>query len=137
MARSTAVRDVDGNRASVRDQSVVAAAGIARPEEFFAAVQGAGARVAARVPLRDHQLYGQAEVDALLRLVDRHGAAALVVTPKDVVKLRTLWRGPPLWVLGTEVAVELGADALAARLGIPTTAMAPIRRDATLLDADR
>ncbi|CAO3419591.1 tetraacyldisaccharide 4'-kinase [Azospirillum endophyticum] len=72
--------------ARLAGRTVLAFAGIGRPEKFFATLEALGARIAERVPFADHHPYRPAEVAAL---IDR--AAALgtlpVTTAKDAVRL--------------------------------------------------
>jgi tetraacyldisaccharide 4'-kinase len=72
-------RDLSGAR-------VVAFAGIARPEKFFATLEAIGCDVVARHALADHHLFAASEL-ARLR-ADAEGAGArLVTTEKDAVRL--------------------------------------------------
>jgi tetraacyldisaccharide 4'-kinase len=68
-------------------RQVVAFAGIARPEDFFAALRGRGVELAATVALQDHQDYTGSVLNQLNRLCDNQ--KLLITTGKDAVKLRT------------------------------------------------
>jgi tetraacyldisaccharide 4'-kinase len=68
----------------------VALAGIARPERFFAALAAAGWRVAARLPFADHHRYSRADLVRLAATVRDTGAAVVLTTAKDAVRLRPL-----------------------------------------------
>jgi tetraacyldisaccharide 4'-kinase len=58
----------------------VAFAGIAKPERFFDALEGAGLELAARVRFRDHHRYRERDHRGL-------GPGLLVTTEKDAVRL--------------------------------------------------
>jgi tetraacyldisaccharide 4'-kinase len=66
--------------------SVVAYAGIGRPEKFFATLQGLGADVVATRVFPDHHPYSDSEIMALRKLA-REKNAQLVTTEKDFVRL--------------------------------------------------
>lgn len=70
----------------LRGARVVAWAGIAAPQRFFAMLQALGAEVAGSVALRDHQRLGDRDAQRLLDLARRH-SAELVTTQKDAARL--------------------------------------------------
>ena len=85
--------------------------GIARPEEFFAALRGNGVELVSARAYRDHQRYGNAEIDEILRLALASGAECCVTTEKDAVRLTRAQReklhaGMPLQVARLEVFLE-------------------------------
>lgn len=109
--------DASGRPVELSRAPVVAAAGIAWPRQFKQSVVASGADVRALVGYRDHHAYSLQDVARLRRAQHQHGAVAVVVTPKDAIKLAPLWPEPAsLWVLGTRVRLECGEAALAARL---------------------
>jgi tetraacyldisaccharide 4'-kinase len=67
-------------------RQVVAFAGIARPDDFFAALRRRGLTLAATLALNDHQEYAGAQLNRLIQLCDNE--KLLVTTEKDAVKLR-------------------------------------------------
>jgi tetraacyldisaccharide 4'-kinase len=73
-----------------RERPVVAVAGIARPEAFFADLERGGWHLADRVAFRDHHVFTAADVAALAGRVHETGAAAVVTTEKDAVRLLPL-----------------------------------------------
>jgi tetraacyldisaccharide 4'-kinase len=94
----------DGERFA--GQRVFAFAGIARPQKFFAMLQGLGASVVGRRGFPDHHRFRPGEI-AALRDAARRSEAQLVTTKKDIVRLRpderrgievleveVLWRDP-------------------------------------------
>jgi tetraacyldisaccharide 4'-kinase len=68
-------------------EPAVAFCGIARPEEFFAALRANGVHLLAVRPFRDHHRYTDADIDAILKLAQTAGAALCVTTEKDAVRL--------------------------------------------------
>jgi tetraacyldisaccharide 4'-kinase len=67
-------------------REVVAFAGIARPEKFYATLRRIGAQIVATRDFADHHAYTQREVDALIEEAGRRGAL-LATTEKDLVRL--------------------------------------------------
>lgn len=70
---------------------VLAFAGIARPEKFFATLSAVGAVLAGQVGFPDHHPYTEAELRRLLERAHRLDALP-VTTPKDAVRLRAPFR---------------------------------------------
>ena len=68
---------------SLKRSTVVAFAGIAKPERFFASLEAIGIRPAKCVPFRDHHHYSKQEIDDL-------GGDMLITTEKDAVRLGAL-----------------------------------------------
>jgi tetraacyldisaccharide 4'-kinase len=66
---------------------VVAFCGIARPEQFFAALRSAKLDLAETIVFRDHHRYEQTDIDRLLQIKARTAADGFVTTEKDMVKL--------------------------------------------------
>jgi tetraacyldisaccharide 4'-kinase len=97
-----------------RRAPIVAVAGIAAPQRFRAALEAAGWRVAQFLAFRDHHVFTPRDVAAIGDAVRTAGAAAVVTTAKDAVRLRSV--GPlaaPLAVAPLEVRVDTadgGAD---------------------------
>ncbi|MBA3888578.1 MAG: tetraacyldisaccharide 4'-kinase, partial [Acidobacteria bacterium] len=71
-----------------RDQPVFAAAGIAHPDRFFADLRGSGWSVVGTRGFADHHRYSAADVAGLAREARAAGAAAILTTEKDYVRLR-------------------------------------------------
>jgi tetraacyldisaccharide 4'-kinase len=67
-------------------REVVAFAGIARPEKFYATLRRVGAQIVATRDFADHHPYTQREVEALIEEAGRRGAL-LVTTEKDMARL--------------------------------------------------
>ena len=71
----------------LKGQAVVAFAGIAKPERFFAAVESLGIRPIKRVRFRDHHHYSTREIENL-------GGEMLITTEKDAVRLTAVTARP-------------------------------------------
>jgi len=112
------VTDLGGREVSLDGCRIVAAAGIARPENFFASLVARRAQLCASLTYRDHHRYGPADVAALEKAMLAHHAEAVVVTAKDAIKLRRLWRQGPVFVAEHAVHVVYGTDDLARVLGL-------------------
>jgi tetraacyldisaccharide 4'-kinase len=67
-------------------REVVAFAGIARPEKFYATLRRVGAQIVATRDFADHHSYTQGEVEALIE-ESRGRGALLATTEKDLVRL--------------------------------------------------
>jgi tetraacyldisaccharide 4'-kinase len=81
--RRSATGDVDWLKGS----AVVAFAGIANPERFFAQLAELGADVKERIAFRDHHAFTRDDGERLLAAAAQH-AATLVTTEKDWVRLQ-------------------------------------------------
>jgi len=93
----------------LRGRQVLAVAGIARPERFFALLATLGAEVRHALAFADHHVYTAADG---MQIAAGAGDATVVTTEKDAVKLTQLPGLPPLAVLRIEVRVEDGARLL-------------------------
>jgi tetraacyldisaccharide 4'-kinase len=98
------------DRVPARGTSVVAVAGIARPERFSRALEQAGWRVASLLAFRDHHRYSQADVRRIEQAVQDEGAVGVLTTEKDAMRLR-LWRpfAVPVAAVPLTVRVEPAA----------------------------
>ena len=65
---------------------VLAFAGIANPQKFFASLEQAGAQIVGRASFADHHVFSQQEIDYLLHQANEVKAVA-VTTPKDAARL--------------------------------------------------
>ena len=106
---------------ALRDEPVLAFAGIGRPEKFFETLDGLGARRVGSVSFADHYAYP----DAVLKRLVRHArelGAMLVTTEKDAVRLPEAFRRE---VLVVQVMLEpfdwSALDAALEKLGISMT----------------
>ncbi len=67
-------------------REVVAFAGIARPEKFYATLRRVGAQIVMTRDFADHHLYTAPEIEALIEQAGRR-SALLATTEKDLVRL--------------------------------------------------
>ena len=70
--------------------AVVAVAGIAQPAAFFNDLRAAGWSVARELPFRDHHRYSKHDVATMIEAARSAGAALIVTTEKDLVRLLPL-----------------------------------------------
>jgi len=91
------------------ESPVVAFCGIARPEQFFTGLESAGISLAARIAFPDHHRYTPADLARLLSAAQSSGAAALLTTEKDRVRLGKL---------AARLAQELPLDAVRLQIEI-------------------
>jgi tetraacyldisaccharide 4'-kinase len=75
-----------GETAWLADRPLVAFAGIANPERFFALAERLGARLLERVSFPDHHVFSRADAERLLTLA-KAKACDLVTTEKDCARL--------------------------------------------------
>jgi tetraacyldisaccharide 4'-kinase len=71
----------------IQKGSVMAVAGIAGPERFFEDLRSGGLAVVATAAFRDHHRYSRRDLDRLVRTARAAGAARIVTTEKDYVRL--------------------------------------------------
>jgi tetraacyldisaccharide 4'-kinase len=90
--------------------SVVAVAGIAGPDRFFADLRTLGWPVSRTLAFRDHHPYGAGDIERMLRTARQDGAAMIVTTEKDMVRLLPFRPFPlPVAYLPMTLAVEPAA----------------------------
>jgi tetraacyldisaccharide 4'-kinase len=82
----TARVETRGDTAWVAGARLVAFAGIANPERFFALVERLGGKIGARRTFRDHHAFSRADADELSALAEAENAV-LVTTEKDWIRL--------------------------------------------------
>jgi tetraacyldisaccharide 4'-kinase len=98
-------RDARGAPAPAPPAGVVAVAGVARPESFFAQAAAAGAVAGAELVFPDHHAYGLADLE---RIRGAAGDRGIATTAKDGVKLGALLPDTPMWILEQRVVFEKG-----------------------------
>jgi tetraacyldisaccharide 4'-kinase len=96
---------------------VIAVAGIARPERFFAALRGLGWDVARAMPFPDHHWFTAADLAAAAAAVAETGADGVITTEKDAARLApAMTAGSTSWLVLPMAAVIEPADAFHAWL---------------------
>jgi tetraacyldisaccharide 4'-kinase len=91
-------------------ERVAAFCAVGNPESFFEQVRGSGYELALQKSFADHHVYSQDEIDVLVQAAKEAGAAGLITTGKDAVKLRTLSFSLPCYVLEIEITIDNGED---------------------------
>jgi tetraacyldisaccharide 4'-kinase len=116
-------RAIDGPPHTGHDVPVFAVAGIARPERFFGDLSAAGWQVAGSLAFQDHHAFGPRDVERIVTEARACGAALLVTTEKDAVRLEGLdVAGMAVRAVPLSVSVEPSAafrDWLLARVQRP------------------
>ena len=94
--------------------------GIARPENFFAQLRGAGVSLAGTHAFRDHHRYAAGDIQQLLELRRTAGAAIFLTTEKDAVNLgERIGELAPIHVVPVHMELrdaDAAVDALLARI---------------------
>jgi tetraacyldisaccharide 4'-kinase len=73
--------------AALAGHKMLAFAGIANPEKFFATLAAAGIAAPQTRSFPDHHVFTRAEAEGLFQIAERHGLG-LVTTEKDLVRMR-------------------------------------------------
>ena len=110
----------------IRQLPIVAFAGIGNPAAFRATLARLAAEVVEFVPFPDHHAYTAADFDRLAARATRSGAAMLVTTLKDLVKVPA-GRCADLQVGAVEIAIEplSGGEQVAALIDAAAGRTAP------------
>jgi tetraacyldisaccharide 4'-kinase len=88
------------------ERPVVAMAGIARPDRFSRALEHDGWTVAGLLPYADHHVYTARDVVRMADALTRLGAAAVLTTEKDAMRLMP-WRPLPVPVAAVPLIVDV------------------------------
>ena len=95
---------------------VAAFCGIARPQQFFAGLEAAGLPIVTHIAFPDHHRYTAADIDRLVTASRKAGAAALITTEKDMVRLGNLSaafpESLPLLTAGLRIEIEHEDEAI-------------------------
>ncbi|MEQ1491592.1 MAG: tetraacyldisaccharide 4'-kinase [Terricaulis sp.] len=102
--------------------TLIAFAGLARPEKFFDTLEAVGADVADVVPYPDHHPYTEDDLNWLAQMADERGAK-LITTEKDAARLAPAWRERvAVLPVAARFADEAALDALLAPIQSRITA---------------
>lgn len=102
--------------------TLVAFAGLARPEKFFDTLEAVGADVADVVPYPDHHPYTEDDLTWLAQMAQERGAK-LITTEKDAARLSPAWRERvSVLPVAARFADEAALDALLAPIQSRITA---------------
>ncbi len=103
---------------------VIAFCGIARPDQFFNGLEQGGLRLAGRFAFRDHHFYVAGDLERIYAAARKTGAAAVITTAKDEVRLARLTASLPaelpLFAAGLRIGIRdesSALDWLGSRLG--------------------
>ena len=83
-----------GNEPLGSFSSVLAVAGIAHPDRFFAALKQAGHNVVDTIAFRDHHRYSPVDIATIAARASKVGAHAVLTTEKDAVRFEAFGRTP-------------------------------------------
>jgi tetraacyldisaccharide 4'-kinase len=86
---------------------VAAFCGIARPDQFFAGLERAGIRLAARFAFPDHHRYTKTDLDRIASEAQKAGATTLLTTEKDRVRFGELAVSLPASLLLESVPLRI------------------------------
>jgi tetraacyldisaccharide 4'-kinase len=92
------------------DGPVAAICGIARPGQFFQGLESAGVKLAARIAFADHHNYTAADLAGIAAAASKAGAAVLLTTEKDRVRIgataTTLPASLPIQTVKLRIEIE-------------------------------
>jgi tetraacyldisaccharide 4'-kinase len=91
---------------------VVAFCGIARPEQFFEGLEGAGLRVAARFAFADHHRFAASDMERVTSAAQQAGATALLTTEKDRTRLGAIAPSLPIQAIPLRIEIENEKEAV-------------------------
>ncbi len=102
-------RGFDGELRPLREMAslrVLAFAGIARPERYFAALEGQGITVVKTLALGDHARYDREQLRIINAAAGAAGVDVLLTTEKDAVKLTAEDFVRPCYSVGLHIAAD-------------------------------
>ena len=89
----------------------LALAGVANPRGFFEAVRAAGCTVAAEMRFPDHHRYSRTDLNRISDRARSSGAATVVTTEKDLVRLLP-FRPFPIAIVAVPMTIAIDQEAL-------------------------
>jgi len=90
--------------AALHGKKLLALAGIARPESFFAALEARGLSLEKRLALADHSLYNGSALQSILGQLE--GIDGIVTTEKDGIKLSPELLPVPCYQVPLQIVIE-------------------------------
>jgi tetraacyldisaccharide 4'-kinase len=93
----TVTRTLGAPRGIGKDRQVFAVAGVARPARFFDDLRAAGWQVAGTISFSDHHRFTRGDIDRIRSNAEAAGAAIVLTTSKDAVRLEALDPGGTLF----------------------------------------
>jgi tetraacyldisaccharide 4'-kinase len=109
--------DLRGPCAPSQGMAVAAFSGIARPQRFLASLRELGLEVRRHWARSDHRVFGAAELQRAAEIARAEGAAALVCTEKDAVRLPPIPLPIPVFALRAELHILSGEEAIDSLFG--------------------
>ena len=106
---STGLRRLGGetlDQVSSITKPVAAFCGVGNPESFFNHLRREGFELAVERAFADHHNYQQSDVDQMVAEARAKGAASILTTAKDAVKLSSLHFEIPCYVLEIKMSIE-------------------------------
>ena len=97
------------DHSSIANRKGFAFCGLGNPSVFFRQLERDNFELAGVKPFRDHKSYSQKHIGAIAAEAARSGAAYLITTAKDAVKLRGLRLTMPCFV--TEISTVIDDEA--------------------------
>jgi tetraacyldisaccharide 4'-kinase len=112
------VESAFATRAQLGGRNAFLFAGVARPESFEALVRSSGALIAGTRWFGDHHRYGKGDLQQLRIAAAARGAAALLTTEKDLVRIALADRAgpPPIEAVPVDLRILSGEEALSSAL---------------------
>jgi tetraacyldisaccharide 4'-kinase len=90
----------------VTDGPAVAFCGIARPEQFFARLEAAGAELSGMIAFPDHHAYTERDLQRLRAALETTGSSTLLTTEKDAVRLGAMTEELPIRTVPLRTEIE-------------------------------
>ena len=107
--RLSSILPLDAARAKEapdKSKPAFAFCGIGNPRSFFDLLAKEGLTLAGSQGFRDHHRFAQTDIDVLQRSAADAGAAYLLTTSKDAVKLTELRFEIPCFIVGIDVVID-------------------------------
>jgi tetraacyldisaccharide-1-P 4'-kinase len=92
------------------DGPVMAVAGIARPQRFFAALRESGFAIAQEMVFRDHHWFDERDLARIDARAEAAGARIVMTTEKDAARIGTLRGSTPWAYLPMRVSISPASE---------------------------